>query len=98
MTLMECPECKQQISSFAYFCPKCGNPKKRIRLVKSEKTYQLLFIMTTLAAGVFYLLNVSSKSVSQKEIFLNCTYLFIGISVACLVVSWITSSYELKSN
>ena len=43
MSLIECPECKQEISSKAIFCPKCGFPlienvNKKIKKKTAEKS------------------------------------------------------------
>ncbi len=36
MALLECPECKNQVSEFAEACPKCGYPIKKMAVQKKD--------------------------------------------------------------
>lgn len=36
MALLECPECKNQVSEFAEACPKCGYPIKKMAKEKKD--------------------------------------------------------------
>jgi len=97
--LVECSECKQQISEKAYFCPKCGYVRKNIWLEKSERTWQAASIMCGLFSTVIYFLSKQQSPKSLVYANLNSLmYLFALVSVICLIIAWITSRYNLKSD
>lgn len=58
MALIQCPECKGQVSSEADVCPKCGHPVKRGFLGKAgtERIVNvgcLIIILVALAFALF---------------------------------------------
>lgn len=97
--LIECSECKQQISDKAYFCPKCGYVRKKIWLEKSERTWQITSLMFGLISAVMFLLSKQHKpGFFAYTNFEDLMYLFAFFSVIFLVIAWVTSRYNLKSD
>lgn len=93
MALIECSECHQQISEFAYFCPKCGHVKKQIWLENTGKVYKTLSYFIGFASGLFYFISYKPKLFSRGFVELSNTLKVVLLVLALIfyvigVVSW----------
>ncbi len=72
MTLIICPECKENISDTADSCPKCGykiTPEKIAELKEKQKFHPLLtfFILVIVIFGVFHLFTSIADHQEESE-------------------------------
>jgi len=73
MALINCPECKTEISDKAKSCPHCGNPlNQSIGQSKSEnvesKSLELLFEYTKFHIGVYLTLTASYVTIATVKV------------------------------
>ena len=90
MSLIECPECKQQISDTAPTCPHCGFVQKSapmesigihqqpITIESTSKTWKLLKIL----AIVVFLIGGAMFSIDK-----NFGFLIVGISIIIFIAA-----------
>jgi hypothetical protein len=58
MALIDCPECKKQISDQAPVCPHCGYAQKPITIEKTSKSWKVV----QLVAGFMFIVGLISLS------------------------------------
>ena len=93
MSLIECSECRQQISDFAYFCPKCGHIKKHVWLENTGKVYKTISYLIGFLSGLFYFVSYKPRLFSSSFVELANTLKIVTSVLSIMffvvgVVSW----------
>lgn len=84
MSLINCPECKQQISSEAFTCPHCGYSIKPITIQQTDKTWKLLKLTSVLMTILGLILNFQTHGSGFIGII---SFLLVLIGVISFIVS-----------
>ncbi len=81
MSLIKCPECGREISSFADFCPHCGFPmKKTEEKPKKEENRNLVSL---------YKFSIQKSTGSPVATFVFMEIMIVIIIVICIFGGWI---------
>jgi uncharacterized paraquat-inducible protein A len=80
MALINCPECKQQISDNAPTCPHCGYSMHAVTIEQTGKTWKLLIIMSILMflVGLALMPNKNNESFAWILITFGVIFFFVG--------------------
>lgn len=93
MALINCPECKQQISETAINCPHCGFSIKPITIQQTSQIWKLLKLMAILMVIVGFMLNFQTHGSGLIGV-ISMLLIFVGI--ICFVVGVIGKWWNNK--
>jgi len=83
MTLMECPECRHEVSAAAVACPKCAHPLKyAVTIEQTGKKWKKLqlYSVAVLAVSAFLFVGGGSSG-NQGTITLGVVFATLGLGM-----------------